>query len=317
MTRVRLTLTDTARIRIRPRLSPLIEAGHALRIVLSGPVRPGAAGWVRDARPRLAASPFVRAELREASELVPDVLPLVQADEGRVTGVHWACMPDRLRRAVRILDQVARAAVAPDQARVRQLQALAADRLAARIAEEGAAAAVEALGEACRWTDAGLEIADGRDRHLDPDGEGLELLPSVFLEAGPRVEQWSDPESGRRRTALLFPALAPGEALDLLLRRPGRSPEALGRLLGRTRSAVLGAVVVPASTGELAEALHVSPTSVSEHTAVLRETGMITTTREGNRVRHRATGLGLALLADCGAGPAGRPGGGPGLAATA
>ncbi|WP_304451231.1 helix-turn-helix domain-containing protein [Nocardiopsis sp. YSL2] len=316
MTRVHLTLRDAARIRVQARLSTLVEAAHALEAVLAGPARPGASGWTRRARGRLSALPLVRAELVEARGLVPGVLPLVQTPDG--TASSGADTSERVWRAVRTLGRVARVVVAPDQTRVRALQTLAADRVASRAAHDGAAAAVESLGEGCRWTDTALEVADGRDRELDPRGHGLELLPSVFLGSGPRVEQWTDPESGRIRTLLLFPALGPQDSLDLLLREPDGSPEALGRLLGRTRSAVLGRLVAPASTGELAKGLHVSPTSISEHTAVLRDTGLITTTREGNHVRHLVTDLGLAVLDHCGAGGAEhRPRGWTRLAETA
>ncbi|OOC56256.1 MULTISPECIES: ArsR/SmtB family transcription factor [Nocardiopsis] len=302
MTRVHLTTRDAARVRVRPELSMLIEAAHALESALSGAARPGASGWARRTRLRLSTLPLVRAELVEAHGLLPDVLSLAQSPEGpRAPEPHT---PDRVWRAVRTLGRVAQVLV-PGQARVRALQVLAADRIGALAAGEGTAVAVESLGDACRWTDTGLEVADGRDLDLDPRGHGLDLLPSVFLGSGPRVEQWADPESGLPRTALLFPALGPRESLDSLLPEPNRSPEALGRLLGRTRSAVLGGLVSPVSTGELAEALHVSPTSVSEHTAVLRETGLITTTRDGNRVRHLATDLGRALLDHCGTGGAG------------
>ena len=316
MTRVHLTMRDAARIRVRPRLSTLVETAYALESVLSGPNRPGASGWARRTRVRLSALPFVRAELAEAHRLVPGVLPLVQPPEGGL--LPGTSAPDRVWRAARVLGRVDRAVIAPDGPRVRALQVLAADRVGALAAQEGTAAAVESLGGACRWTDTGLVVSDGRDRDLALHGEGMELVPSVFLDGGPRVEQWSDPESGRPRTVLLFPVLGPQDSLDALLREPDRSPEALGRLIGRTRSAVLGGLLSPASTGELAKALHVSPTSVSEHTAVLRDTGLITTTREGNRVRHLATGLGRALLDHRGGRTSGhRPRGWAGLAETA
>lgn len=298
MSRVHLTLQDAARVRVLPELSSLIESAHALEAVLPRSARPGATEWTRRTRLRLTALPLVRAELVEAHRLAPHVLPLTRSPSGaRGSRPH---VSERVWHAARTLGRVARVVIAPEQARVRALQASAADRLGALLARRGAAEALESWGHSCRWTDTGLEICDGQDRDLALEGEGLELLPSVFLTSGPRVEQWTDPESGRPRTALLFPVPGPHDSLDTLLQEPDRSQEALGRLLGRTRSAILGGVVEPVSTGELAEALHVSPTSVSEHTAVLRNTGLLTTIRDGNRVQHLITGLGRALLHHCG-----------------
>ena len=39
-----------------------------------------------------------------------------------------------------------------------------------------------------------------------------------------------------------------------------------------------------------------SPASVSRHTHVLREAGLVATTRDGTAVRHTLTPLGIALL---------------------
>ncbi|MDE3722563.1 helix-turn-helix domain-containing protein [Nocardiopsis sp. N85] len=294
MTTIRLTARDMARVRVRSEPSALIEAAHALRAVLAGPARPGAGRWTRRTRVRLSALPFVRSDLAEAHGLVSDVLALVSPAHDGVPAPH---APERVRRAARTLTRVARAVITPDLDRLRVIRVRAAYRIGALLAGEGAERALEALGGGCRWTDTGVELPDGRDREVDPGGYGFELVPSVFLESVPRVERWIDPDEGRPRTALLFPALGADDALDpLLAETPDRSQEALGRLLGRTRAAVLGEVLSPSSTGELARTLHVSPTCVSEHTAVLREAGLITTTREGNRVRHTATGLGRSLL---------------------
>ncbi|WP_026126892.1 ArsR/SmtB family transcription factor [Nocardiopsis xinjiangensis] len=304
MTRVHLTVRDTARIRIHPGLSPLVETVHALEAVLHGPGRPGGGEWTRRTRARLSELPFVRAELVRALSFRSCLPPWECSSTG---GEHTFDLPvhERARCAVRTLARVGRAVVAPDQARVDALQSLAADRAGSRLAKEGAEAVVGSLGRDCRWSENGLELEDGQHRTVYPD-DGLLLFPSVFLGTGPRVQQWTDPGSGRSRTALLFPALGPDRSLDSALLGPDRSQQALGRLLGRTRSAVLTELLTPTSTGELARALHVSATSVSEHTAALREAGLITTTREGNRVRHSATDLGTALLNRCGAGAPGQ-----------
>jgi DNA-binding MarR family transcriptional regulator len=80
----------------------------------------------------------------------------------------------------------------------------------------------------------------------------------------------------------------------------GRSgtPAHLVALLGRTRAAVLCAIIeMPGcSTSELAAAARVSLASASEHATVLRSAGLITTVRHRQTARHAPTAVGSALL---------------------
>jgi DNA-binding transcriptional ArsR family regulator len=81
-----------------------------------------------------------------------------------------------------------------------------------------------------------------------------------------------------------------------------RSP--LADLLGSTRAAVVEALADrAATTGGLARRLGISAATASEHASVLRAANLVTSERDGNRVVHRLTPLGLALSG----GPAGRP----------
>ncbi|MFJ9900032.1 ArsR/SmtB family transcription factor [Streptomyces sp. NPDC091280] len=72
---------------------------------------------------------------------------------------------------------------------------------------------------------------------------------------------------------------------------------ALQSLLGPTRAAALVAVArTPAlTTGRLAVTLGVSPAAASRHASVLRDSGLIATTRNGQTVHHHPTRLGLDL----------------------
>ncbi|MGW0772021.1 ArsR/SmtB family transcription factor [Streptomyces sp. NPDC002676] len=74
-------------------------------------------------------------------------------------------------------------------------------------------------------------------------------------------------------------------------------PQALQSLLGTTRAAALVAVVrTPAlTTGQLAATLGVSPAAASRHASVLRDAGLVATTRNGQTVHHHPTRLGLEL----------------------
>ncbi|MFD7282723.1 ArsR/SmtB family transcription factor [Streptomyces sp. NPDC059862] len=118
------------------------------------------------------------------------------------------------------------------------------------------------------------------DLHLD--GHGLMLIPSYFT-YGPMYghrpgEPWT----------LTYP-LHVGE-------QPASTTDALGPLLGRTRAAVLAALRHPATTTETADRVGISLPSASQHTTVLRNAGLITTTRTGTAVLHTLTPLGTALL---------------------
>lgn len=70
----------------------------------------------------------------------------------------------------------------------------------------------------------------------------------------------------------------------------------LARLLGSTRAAVLATVDAGATTTELAHALGTSPASISRHTTVLRDAGLLNTHRHGPAVLHSLTPLGTQLL---------------------
>ncbi|MBM0274445.1 winged helix-turn-helix transcriptional regulator [Micromonospora sp. STR1s_6] len=72
--------------------------------------------------------------------------------------------------------------------------------------------------------------------------------------------------------------------------------QALESLLGRTRAGILRTLADSCTTGELADKLSISSAGVSQHTAVLRQAGLITTRRNRQTVLHTLTGLGAAVL---------------------
>ncbi len=140
------------------------------------------------------------------------------------------------------------------------------------------------------WRPPVLEVQYAYDRDLHLNGRGLRLVPSYFC----------------RRTPVAFadPVLPPTVVYPLhhdwtwerQLASGRRQQGALAALLGTTRSAVLAAVGAGATTTELAARLGASPSSVSRHTTVLREAGLLTTERQGLSVLHQRTSLGSALL---------------------
>jgi DNA-binding transcriptional ArsR family regulator len=67
------------------------------------------------------------------------------------------------------------------------------------------------------------------------------------------------------------------------------------RLLGRVRAGLLEALRSPATTTDLARALGVTPSAVSQHLRVLRENGLVARERTGRQVLYLTTDLGAAL----------------------
>ncbi|MBD0691879.1 ArsR/SmtB family transcription factor [Streptomyces sp. CBMA123] len=73
--------------------------------------------------------------------------------------------------------------------------------------------------------------------------------------------------------------------------------DGLTALVGKGKAAALRAIGTGCTTTELAVRLGVSAPAASQHTATLRGSGMITSIRDGQRVIHSLTPLGIGLLA--------------------
>ena len=144
------------------------------------------------------------------------------------------------------------------------------------------------LGPHMRWVPPVLHVKyPVEDRDLLLGGRGLLLVPSYFC--------WGAPVCLGDPTLPQVLVYSPHrETLD----SPGLSSSTapLSVLLGRTRALMLRATAGGASTGELARAAGVSAAAASQHTAALRNAGLITSYRDGPRVLHSITPLGAALL---------------------
>ncbi|HEX6499243.1 MAG TPA: helix-turn-helix domain-containing protein [Micromonosporaceae bacterium] len=139
-----------------------------------------------------------------------------------------------------------------------------------------------------RWTGGELQVDYPVDQELYLDGRGLVLQPSYFC--------WRQPVTlldPSRPPVLVYPVERGTELVD---GAGGTDGNALAALLGRTRAAVLAQVRTGATTGELARRLYISPAAASQHIAVLRNSGLVTSRRDGNRVLHMLTPLGVAML---------------------
>jgi DNA-binding transcriptional ArsR family regulator len=184
--------------------------------------------------------------------------------------------------------------VAPHWARMRAvLDADVAYR--ARVLTEGGAERLFAgLHAKLHWADGVLTVDQftgtphDSDRRVALGPGGLVLLPTIL--GWPYV---SVKMSTSTQTALRYPARGVGALWSAPLQS---APRQLTRLLGASRARLLSALRSPATTTDLARTLGVTPSAVSQHLSVLRDSGLVARERVGREVLYLATDQGLALL---------------------
>jgi DNA-binding transcriptional ArsR family regulator len=212
-------------------------------------------------------------QLARTSPLPAWARPLADGDRHLLLGVGEALVAHH-RAVIEPHTDVIQAAVAADRARRTRA-----------VLDDGAVGLLTSLRPLMHWRPPVLEVQYTVSRDLHLAGRGLRLVPSYFCRRTP--------------VALVDPGLPPTLVYPIDHEHVGHthlSERALAALLGTTRSAVLAAVGEGATTTELAHRLGASPSSVSRHTTVLREAGILTTQRDGPAVLHNTTPLGQALL---------------------
>jgi DNA-binding transcriptional ArsR family regulator len=163
-----------------------------------------------------------------------------------------------------------------------------------QIADGGTARLFCDLADGVGWSDGVLRIPGSCDGSLDVDDRGLLLMPSVFV--WPKVtaltlEPW--------QPTVVYPARGVG-----MLWSPEDAPsppQALERLVGRTRATLLNALDSPRTTTELAGELGLSPGGVSQHLTVLRDAGLVHGRRVARSVLYLRSAQGSALVKASGA----------------
>ncbi|GIH68603.1 DUF5937 family protein [Sphaerimonospora thailandensis] len=142
------------------------------------------------------------------------------------------------------------------------------------------------------WHELGaLHIAAPHQTRHPLNGQGLLLLPSAFVWPALTVvveAPW--------QPTLIYPARGVGDLWQSSPHPP--APRSLQRLIGRTRAKVLTSLSKPTSTSTLARNLGLSPATVSEHLATLRDAGLVSRYRVGRTVYYAPTALGTALGQD-------------------
>jgi len=150
------------------------------------------------------------------------------------------------------------------------------------VADAGLTAALTDLHPRLTWTGHTLHVDIRSRQQLQVGLEGIVLVPSAFGSLGVSYEPPSISYTARGIAALWA--------------GPAASPEPLARLLGARRADILLNLDVPASTTGLAARCHLPLSSISEHLAVLRAAGLVSTHRTGRRLQHARTPLGAALV---------------------
>jgi DNA-binding transcriptional ArsR family regulator len=240
--------------------------GDELAVVRATPLGTARAEIVRSLAGRPAPPPSVRATL-DAPDVVSRIADALAATWETLVAADWPVF-----RAILERDIVVRAG---------------------RLATWGWGRALDDLSPHVRWRTGGgrghLELRRWPDAEADLGGRGLLFVPTVFAGLATYLDEPWPPAVvyGARGVAGLWSGDLPG----------GPAPGGLGRLVGRTRAAILAGLDEPATTTQLAAQLGLSLGGVGDHIAALRGTGLAAGVRTGRKVMYRRTPLGDALVA--------------------
>lgn len=212
---------------------------------------------------------------------------LVDATRGREAETSRRLLddPDRARsEAADALRRLWKAVIEPEWPSMREaLRAEMLDR-AIQVNREGLRAVLPRLhpSAACE----GDTITVEKTVDIDVDcPEGLILVPSLFI-----TDRMQCTTSDHWTPAIYYPASG-----RYLWAAPP-TPRSLDRLLGMTRSRILAALATPLQTTVVARLVSVTPPTASEHLGILRDAGLIDSSRAGRTATHELTKAGRALL---------------------
>jgi DNA-binding transcriptional ArsR family regulator len=320
--RLYFTADDLARIRIVPTLGPLAESLLSLltlrgrrddakfggwrqevrattnlrRDVLSA-LSPARGMWldlISVSRPAPTMAQGVETVLASPPEHVQFELDFYAEHNGSLPGV-LAGLAEDLDVRHDVMDGLVGyhdVAIGPRWSRIQAR--LDADRLMRSqiLLDGGVDGLLESLNPLTRWERPVLShtihCCNARMRDVHLDGRGLVMAPSFFLRE-PVIMTGANPDD---QIILAYPI-----ELDPDVWADSEPARALANLLGRTRANVLEAIGDgSATTTQLAGRVGASTASISQHTSVLREAGLITSHRYRNTVHHMLAAPGAVLL---------------------
>ncbi|MFI0796868.1 ArsR family transcriptional regulator [Micromonospora rubida] len=164
------------------------------------------------------------------------------------------------------------------------------------LAGQGAGAVLSTLDQRVRWTASVLELPAAVPSGVVSCDERLVLVPLIF---GRRMTRCVSNGAGRvavsyqgRGTVVLS---RPRPPASLAPDQPARG-DRLALLIGRGKAAVLRGLSVPSTTSDLAGALGMSASTVSQHLSTLLAADVVRKRRMGVRVVYALEHAGLALL---------------------
>ncbi|WP_030508160.1 ArsR/SmtB family transcription factor [Microbispora rosea] len=212
---------------------------------------------------------------------------LADAAVGREAETGRRLLGDPARTRVEAADAVRRlwkAAVEPEWPSMRQaLRAEMLDR-ALQVNREGLRTVLPRLHPSAACEGDTITVESAVDIDVDCPG-GLILVPSLFI-----TDRVQCTTSHHWAPAIYYPASG-----RYLWAAPP-TPRSLERLLGTTRSRILAALTTPLQTTVVAGLVGVTAPTASEHLAILRDAGLIDSTRAGRTATHELTAAGRALL---------------------
>ena len=314
---------DAARTRFT--VSPLWETMGALRVLIEPRRHHYHLPWLEAVRPRLdtldlwpllvlspaggwtpdflspvpdGPAPDASAQLARVRATPDDVVALdierslTDRTGGPVPEAAWRLLDDpAATRAMLadLLEECWHLLIEPHWPRLRDLLTADVTYRTQVLADYGLERVLDDLHPRVHWAGQALVIDQMPVRARPLGGAGLLLIPSVFL--WPSIAVVTEPAA---RPAVAYPARGIAE-----LWLPARTSQsaALGRLLGRTRAALLESLAEPASTGTLARRHDLAASTVSEHLAALRSARLITGQRHRHAVMYQQTRLGADLAA--------------------
>lgn len=329
MKRIYCTPDDLLRIRIGPPLGALAETMLATRVVQRRNAA-GFAGWAKQVSGAIPDNFGVLTDILPADDSFLDLITPTLGARSMPAGIealHLASR-DELRKEVASVvrrraekgqrplpawtmelserDGTARrnvaaaveafhsVAFAGRWGHIQSYLEMAAERMARTVATEGVERLFAGLAPYVTWRAPVLEVHRQLNCHDEQlDGRGLVIIPSMFAWPEPLTLHSIVNKDGPMM--VVVPVLR--DINDFATAwGPRATNEALTALLGRTRAAALQVIAEGCSTTELAQRLGVSPATASEHASILRESGLISSWRHRNAMRHEVTTLGAALL---------------------
>jgi DNA-binding transcriptional ArsR family regulator len=314
MLRYLLTEDDVGAVRFG--ISPLCELGLSIRAIADPSRFPLQVGWLR--RTEAARERLDHATLRALIDergWTPDFLnprpssPLTRLDDEFATLLEmpaeifhgdlvavFGAVPEVLagsasrarRRVVSALRQLWETCLEPYWPRMRAVLEADIVHRGRQVSQAGLSEMLNGLTSRITYDHGVLEMrmADPRPRVRAVGGEGLTLVPTMFTRRG------SAPV-GDGPPMILYPARGQGALWET---ERVTNPAALAAVLGETRASLLAALGEPASSTELGVRFGVTASAVNQHVRVLRDAGLLVSTRYGRSVLYLRSELGSALL---------------------